>query len=169
MPIDAKFFIIVMGFIATIIPLISEIIILPIIVKKCEIKDATRFNQIFKNITNLAFFYFLFISFLIALWDYFNPIIIEHPIWDLSFFLCLVLVYFFGIYSYDYKRKGLIFEQSHAIISAILIFILFGVYLMSLGASENSGAIIDKPFVYIISISIIIQVVIFDKLRRNIF
>ena len=96
MQVDVKFFTIIMGFIASILPLIFEIVILPIKFKKYESKDAMTFNQAHQKITNLAFFYFLFIAFMISLWDYFSTIIIEHPILDFSVFFLLSDSYNFG-------------------------------------------------------------------------
>ena len=151
------------------VTIICEIVILPMKFKKYERKDAITFNQTYQKITNLAFFYFLFIAFMISLWDYFSPIIIEHPILDSLVFLCLVIVTILGIRSYDYKEKVLAFRGNYEWGILILIYLfLFLTIPMSLGAT-NSDAIIDKPFAIIIVISIFLQILIFEKIKSNVF
>lgn len=170
MQVDVKFYIIILGFIASILPLIFEIVILPTKFKKYESKDAIAFNQVHQKITNLAFFYFLFIAFMISLWDYFSAIIIEHPILDFSVFLCLVIVTILGIRNYDYKEKVLDLSEKRdgKIFYTLYIFLSFPL-LISLIVANNSDALIDKPFAIIIVISIFVQILIFDRFKRNIF
>jgi|GEM_PF-7031406 len=157
---NAKFFALFIGFFAALIPLIGEIIKYP--------------NKI--NINNLAFFYFLFIYFLIELWDYFFPILIEHPNEDILVFCCLVIFSIFVIYSYDHKNKVLVLPQNNNVLTKIYYLILFSILfislfflLISLGSPENSGALIDKPFAYIILISNIILVVILIRFWKSFF
>ena len=81
-----------------------------------------------------------------------------------------MIVIILGIRNYDYKEKVLDLSENYdgKIFVALYIFLSIPL-LMSLLVANNSDALIDKPFAIIIVISIFIQILVFDKFKRNIF
>lgn len=174
MQIDATFFIIILGFIAAVIPLISEIFILPSKIKKYESKDITLFKQEFRNTVHIAFFYMVFISFLIGLINYFYPIAIEHIIEDSLIFALIIISLILGICrtEFDERTKGLIIElkRQYEFYFILMVFIfLIIISLINMAFIHNSQALFDKYFSPIIIISNLVLMGLYYKLHKNKF
>ena len=168
MLIDAKLFIIILGFSASILPIITDLFILPSKIKQYKNQDTTLFEQHFRNIIHLAFFYILFISFLIALYNHLFSMKIEYPIRDFFIIISIVIFIFWLINKSQYYEvdKSLIFhiEPCEGLIflgffTFLIVFSVFNIFLVSI--------IFDKSISIIFIISIVVLIFIYDKMTKN--
>lgn len=166
---DIQFFIITLALIATTIPIFSELFILPNNIKGYKRQEVEKYKEQFRNTYHIAFFYFLFISLTLKLYNYISPITIQHFVMDsvILIYLTGVIIFLLSKLKIDERDNTGILTFNNPIDSKILFSFLFIIFLSLIDLVKYNALLgIDKPISNVVGFSTIILYLLYRQLIK---
>lgn len=172
--IDIEFFILVLGFFSSLIPLIAEHIILPKKLNKFKKYDLAIYKEHYKNFYNTLFFYLLSTAFGLAIYNYFNPITLYRITEDLIYLVALIIftLYLISNFEYvDFFKTGILTVNSTTQAHFVFGFVILSVFSFLVGSGVYqmregrliSGLFIDLPIAAVMFITTLVFVYFYIK------
>ena len=167
---DIQFFIIILALVATTIPLFSELFILPKNIKNYKRQEVEKYKEQFRNTYHIVFFYFLFISLTLKLYDYISPITIQHFVMDCVIFIYLIIIILFLLSKLKIDERTntgvLTSENKFDSIMFFSFFCFFFLILLDLNPSKDSIFGIDKTISNVVGLSTIVLYLLYRQLIK---